>query len=205
MFNRREFLVGSLWMAFTVSRRATTSAQDLRVFAQLDESRAALAGGVRFGIAEADRSAGLFGWRVTETRDMALAHGIIWGMPTPAPKAAAPVLNVVCGTERGKALQLAPCEDRLAWLPTLERFGAQQLNDRYRSATGAEMTSDAWLGWLAVKMLAEAALRARSTDGVVLRRQLRDPRARFDGHKGVPLRFDEHGVLVQPLYERDAS
>jgi hypothetical protein len=41
-----------------------------------------------------------------------------------------------------------------------------------------------------VKLSWEAAVRGRSP------RQLR-----FDGHKGMPLRFNGAGILVQPLYE----
>jgi ABC-type branched-subunit amino acid transport system substrate-binding protein len=86
------------------------------------------------------------------------------------------------------------------WHDTLERFGAEQLNARYRAAAGKAMTSDAWLGWFAIKVLFEAALRTRSTDAARLVAYLRAPTTQFDGHKGAPLRFDAQGRLMQPVY-----
>lgn len=76
------------------------------------------------------------------------------------------------------------------WHPTLSRFGAEQLNQRFESRFGAPMDSLAWASWMAVKIAAEAALRS-----VVVER------LRFDGHKGERLWFrpEDHG-LRQPLY-----
>lgn len=87
-----------------------------------------------------------------------------------------------------------------AWTPSLERFGAAQLNDRFRERFGASarMEGPAWGGWFAMKMLAEAALRAGTGDVVPLRDALL--RSRFDGHKGTPLSFSGDGVLSHPLY-----
>jgi ABC-type branched-subunit amino acid transport system substrate-binding protein len=86
-----------------------------------------------------------------------------------------------------------PGEARIEdWHPSLERFGATQLNQRYRERFGSPMDSLAWASWFAVKAAAETALRNAveriGTSG-------------FDGHKGVRLRFrpDDH-VLRQPLY-----
>jgi hypothetical protein len=82
------------------------------------------------------------------------------------------------------------------WHPTLVKYGAAQLNERFSRATAAPMDADAWAGWIAVKALGEAMLRATSSDLCgTLRRQA------LDGHKGQPLRFDEaSGRLRQPLY-----
>lgn len=87
------------------------------------------------------------------------------------------------------------------WHWSLERYGGEQLNERYRRRFGARMDSPAWAGWLALKIALDAALRAEKTDGRSLLRQLADPRARYDGQKGRPLRFarDTHR-LVQPVY-----
>ena len=87
------------------------------------------------------------------------------------------------------------------WHWSLERYGGEQLNERYRRRFGARMDSPAWAGWLALKIALDAALHAQKTDGRSLLRQLADPRARYDGQKGRPLRFspDTHR-LVQPLY-----
>jgi hypothetical protein len=84
------------------------------------------------------------------------------------------------------------------WHPDLFRYGATQLNERYRRAHGAGMSSAAWASWIAVKLVAELALRGGGSD---LAARLSDVRARFDGHKGVPLSFrPEDGWLRQPLY-----
>jgi hypothetical protein len=94
------------------------------------------------------------------------------------------------------------------WHPSLERFGAEQLNQRYERRWGATMDSDAWAGWIAVKILTESALRAQATASAALLRALTDPKAQFDGHKGRPLRFSvDTRELLQPLYvvARDSS
>lgn len=87
------------------------------------------------------------------------------------------------------------------WHWSLERFGGEQLNERYRRRFGARMDSPAWSGWLALKIALDAALHAQRTDGRSLLRQLADPRAHYDGQKGRPLRFDrDTHRLVQPVY-----
>jgi ABC-type branched-subunit amino acid transport system substrate-binding protein len=94
----------------------------------------------------------------------------------------------------------------LLWGPTLERYGASQINDRYRDKYGAGMDGSAWAGWAAVKFVAEAALRTRSTDPSRLLAYLEAPDAPFDGHKGWPLSFRraDH-QLRQPLYASTAT
>ena len=64
---------------------------------------------------------------------------------------------------------------------------------------GHPMTADAWCGWVAVKAIVEAALRAQSLAPADVADALRV--LRFDGHKGQPLYFDEAQRLVQPTYE----
>ena len=87
------------------------------------------------------------------------------------------------------------------WHPSLERFGAGQLNDRYRARFGGEMDGPAWAGWMAVKALWEASLRARSTDPAALRTYLERGATQLDGHKGWPLSFRARDrQLRQPLY-----
>jgi ABC-type branched-subunit amino acid transport system substrate-binding protein len=87
------------------------------------------------------------------------------------------------------------------WHASLDRFGAEQLNQRFERRFGSAMDSDAWAGWIAMKILAESALRARGQTPSALARALADSKARFDGHKGRSLAFDPTtGVLVQPLY-----
>jgi ABC transporter substrate binding protein (PQQ-dependent alcohol dehydrogenase system) len=94
------------------------------------------------------------------------------------------------------------------WSSTLERYGAAQLNDRYRARFGRSMSSAAWAGWVAVKIAWEASLRARSVESNALLRVLESDATQFDGHKGTPLSFRrwDH-QLRQPLYatERGAN
>jgi ABC-type branched-subunit amino acid transport system substrate-binding protein len=87
------------------------------------------------------------------------------------------------------------------WGPSLERFGASQLNGRYRDKYRMGMDGSAWAGWAAVKIASEAALRARSTAPAKLVEYLESSTSQFDGHKGWPLSFRraDH-QLRQPLY-----
>jgi ABC-type branched-subunit amino acid transport system substrate-binding protein len=87
------------------------------------------------------------------------------------------------------------------WGSSLGRFGASQLNDRYRDRYDLWMDGFAWAGWAAVKIAGEAALRTRSTSPPKLVAYLESPTAQFDGHKGWPLTFRvaDH-QLRQPLY-----
>jgi len=108
--------------------------------------------------------------------------------------------------ERAAALSGAAADVRartrvVVWDSTLERFGADQLNQRFRAATGTAMTPEAWSGWVAVKILWEASLRVHSVDPAVLARTLLTPTTHFDGHKGSALSFraTDHR-LAQPFY-----
>lgn len=95
----------------------------------------------------------------------------------------------------------AQATEAVLWHSSLERFGAAQLNDRFRARFGGEMDGAAWAGWMAVKALWEASLRARSTDGAALRAYLSRDATQFDGHKGWPLSFRAWDrQLRQPLY-----
>jgi ABC-type branched-subunit amino acid transport system substrate-binding protein len=87
------------------------------------------------------------------------------------------------------------------WDRRLERFGASQLNDRYRAVAREGMDGSSWAGWAAIKIVSEAALRAGSSEPSRIRSYLESATARFDGHKGWPLSFraDDH-QLRQPLY-----
>jgi hypothetical protein len=82
------------------------------------------------------------------------------------------------------------------WHHDLERFGARQLSDRYALHYTAPMSSEAWEGWMAVKIAWEASLRAQ--DGDIASALARGA---FDGHKGAALRFGPGDrVLRQPLF-----
>ncbi|WP_420129403.1 hypothetical protein [Longimicrobium sp.] len=91
--------------------------------------------------------------------------------------------------------------DAVLWHPSLERFGAAQLNDRFRARFGGPMDGAAWAGWMAVKVLWEASLRARTTQPGELRTYLESGLTNVDGHKGWPLSFRAwNHQLRQPLY-----
>ena len=84
------------------------------------------------------------------------------------------------------------------WHPSLKRFGAEQLNQRYRGRFGTPMEPLAWTSWMAVKAAAEAALRGAETPADLARRLTT---LGFDGHKGTRLRFrSSNHTLQQPLY-----
>ena len=106
----------------------------------------------------------------------------------------------------GGARSPAPPYAKLtAWSPSLERFGAAQLNERYQKRFGTPMTEQAWAGWMSVKIFVDAVLKKGTTDPCVIERYLLTD-ARFDGHKGVPLFFDPRThELVQPLFEARPS
>lgn len=77
------------------------------------------------------------------------------------------------------------------WDSKLERYGAAQLNDRYRAYAKEPMNDLAWAGWFAVKVAWESFARGP--------RDLTS--MEFDGHKGAQLSFRawDH-QLRQPLY-----
>lgn len=93
----------------------------------------------------------------------------------------------------------------VGWDPSLERFGADTLNERFKTRFGRPMTLEAWTNWFAVKALWESSLRARATDAKALAAYLASDAAQFDGHKGRPLSFRswDH-QLRQPVYVRVA-
>ncbi|HEV2736586.1 MAG TPA: ABC transporter substrate-binding protein, partial [Longimicrobiaceae bacterium] len=83
----------------------------------------------------------------------------------------------------GRGSRGADATSAALWHPSLERFGAAQLNERFRARFAAEMDGPAWAGWMAVKALWEASLRARTSEPAGLRAHLASGTTRFDGHK----------------------
>ncbi len=85
------------------------------------------------------------------------------------------------------------------WDPGLTRYGAGQLNDRFRAATGTAMGASEWAGWLAIKIIWEASVRVAQGEGMT--GWLTSESAGFDGHKGERLSFRSwDGQLRQPLF-----
>ncbi|HUQ47669.1 MAG TPA: hypothetical protein VM053_05415 [Gemmatimonadaceae bacterium] len=89
----------------------------------------------------------------------------------------------------------------VSWHPSLERYGASQLNDRFGASAHRAMTGYSWAGWMAVKAAAESFLRVGANDGDTLATYMNRETTQFDGHKGAPLSFRawDH-QLRQPLY-----
>jgi hypothetical protein len=189
----------------------------------IDASLTDMRDGVRLGIDEMQRTASLLGREVkaawlsnrppTATSPLAAdepASGLLVGTAGPLDAAAVagsgvPVLAlspVNADSTAARSLwlfQLRAERPGTEWRPDLNRFGAGELNERYRRRTGRGMTADAWVGWVAVKAVVEAALRGDAATPDALATALRD--LEFDGHKGVPLHFDERQRLVQPTYD----
>jgi hypothetical protein len=159
------------------------------------------AAGVAMGIAEAKRAAELLGRRIAWKTSpagadaMISADAIVVGNCRYALMPAKPALDARLDAWAAKQKNAAGAETLVvaAWHHSLTKFGAAELNERYERFASRFMTSDAWLGWCAVKALTEAWLQA----GGALCRSL--DALEFDAHKGEPLRFEER-ALRQPLY-----
>jgi hypothetical protein len=88
------------------------------------------------------------------------------------------------------------------WHHSLTAYGASELNERFVRYSRKRMLSHHWLGWMAVKIIAESSLRAVTDQPVAAV----IARARFDGHKGTALSFSpETRRLRQPLYVIDVK
>lgn len=92
------------------------------------------------------------------------------------------------------------------WSPSLDRYGAAQLNERFRRRMERDMDETAWAAWIAFKIAAEASLRARDASPAAIRDHLLNGRGEFDGHKGAPLSFSRRDHLLhQPLVALDGG
>lgn len=86
------------------------------------------------------------------------------------------------------------------WSHDLNKFGAQELNERFQRRFNQPMDEAAWRGWVAVKLAAELALRFPGTGADKI------GELSLDGHKGMPLRFDPgNHHLAQPVYLIDSQ
>jgi hypothetical protein len=160
------------------------------------------AAGVAMGIAEAKRAAELLGRRIAWKTSPAgadatiSADAIVVGNCRYTMMPAKPALDARLDAWAAKQKAPTAGTEKLAveaWHHSLTKFGAAELNERYERFASRFMTSDAWLGWCAVKALTEAWLQA----GGALCRSL--DALEFDAHKGEPLRFEDR-ALRQPLY-----
>ncbi len=87
-----------------------------------------------------------------------------------------------------------------AWHWTFERYGAPQLNQRFRRLAGRDMASEDWAGWAAVRAVVEAVTQTRSVDPATVRAAVRAPGLGLDLYKGVRGSFRPwDGQLRQPV------
>jgi ABC-type branched-subunit amino acid transport system substrate-binding protein len=180
--------------------------------------------GAAFGLEETRRAAGLLGGAIDAVRDPAALAGlaaVVGGYDDASARALADAatregvvfVNVGAGDPSLRDAKRLPTTFHVAlpasqepagallWHASLSRYGAAQLNERWRRRFDRQMTGPAWAGWMALKLLWESALRADAGDAAALARRLASPDARFDGHKGRPLAFDARThQLVQPVY-----
>jgi ABC transporter substrate binding protein (PQQ-dependent alcohol dehydrogenase system) len=75
------------------------------------------------------------------------------------------------------------------WHWAWERQGAPQLNNRFLKLARRPMTGYDWSAWMAVKVIVETALRAKSTDVKAAAAYLTGDQAALDGFKGARQTF----------------
>jgi hypothetical protein len=162
--------------------------------------------GIEFGVAEMTHTAGLMGRPVTVAKDSSAAATAIIvasgaSMPAGETVTRIHVGPLPSGTEACE-FSVAPPDPKkdasvVVWHPSLSRYGASELNERFERKYTSPMTEAAYLGWIAVKAIVEAELRRKPDEEFC--KTLAG--LRFDGHKGRPLFFDASTrTLSQPSY-----
>lgn len=224
MPTRRDFLRALLGAAASpaalLAQRPRGDVRVLQVGVRLPEA-GAVARGAQLGLEEANRTARLL---AVVLRRAATSGEILVGLTAPGqnldvpllvagppevlPRPARPEVFRVAASPQARERALAKDPGKglrvMDWHPLLERFGADQLNQRFHRRFGRSMDESAWRGWVAVKIATEAAL--ASPPGASMKPLDRLRVQGFDGHKGMPLRFDPRNhYLIQPLYLVDAK
>jgi ABC transporter substrate binding protein (PQQ-dependent alcohol dehydrogenase system) len=88
-----------------------------------------------------------------------------------------------------------------AWEPTLDAYGARELNARYQDRFGEPMESAAWAAFQAAKMVFEASALGGATDSNSIAEYFRNEQNVFDLWKGIGVTFRPwNQQLRQPLY-----
>lgn len=201
MLTRRDLL-------FAVLGTGAASPRVFRVRVSLPAGGAA-ARGATLGLEEARQTASLLGQRIEAASGGSLAFAAVgWDAPPQGPERP---FFTVRGTSplRSRVFHVASSPDfrkkalmgkakglrAVDWHPSLFRFGAEQLNERFHRRFKLAMDEEAWRGWMAVKIAAELALRGGDPGSLIV-----------DGHKGAPLSFaDKDHHLVQPVYLVDGK
>lgn len=90
--------------------------------------------------------------------------------------------------------------DAVAWHWTWERYGAPQLNQRFRRLANREMTSTDWAAWAAFRIVVAAVEKTRTSDRDIIRTAIRSGEMAIDLYKGPPgsIRIWD-GQLRQPI------
>ena len=189
--SRRDFLKVLAVLPFSLGE--FRSGLHVRIALVHDGSFGDVLNGARMSLSEIQRAADLLGFDVsasehTNARDLPDVAGVVAAVREPDALAGidVPIINTGVAAPRGNVWHIGDVE----WDGDGVKFGAAQLNDRYRLAHEAKMSSHAWAGWFAVKVLWEAAVRSRSATPQAIQQFLESPGAAFDGHMGRPLRFD---------------
>ncbi len=87
-----------------------------------------------------------------------------------------------------------------AWHWTLERYGAPQLNQRFRRDHGRDMTSEDFAAWAAVRAVVTAVTELRAADPKAVADHIRSEAFAMDLYKGVRGSFRTwNGQLRQPV------
>ncbi|HYO16237.1 MAG TPA: ABC transporter substrate-binding protein [Thermoanaerobaculia bacterium] len=209
---RRDFFVLLLGAAGARAGLAAPARRTVRIGLALGEG-SAVARGATLAAEEARRTGDLLGV-VFELRTPGPGAAAVVGLSTPknppavlfltagaidGPSPVDPRIFHVASSPRRRKEALARAGKGVRvvdWHPDLVRYGAEQLNQRFHQRFGRPMDEAAWRGWMAVKAVAEAALRSPGGDLAATLATLR-----FDGHKGKPLEFDpQDHHLRQPVY-----
>ncbi|UDL95645.1 ABC transporter substrate-binding protein [Lichenihabitans sp. PAMC28606] len=77
----------------------------------------------------------------------------------------------------------------VAWDALAERFGAPQVNHRFERNAHRSMTEGDWAAWVAVRAVAEAAIRGKATTGAAIASTLTQREWPIDVSKGVQVSF----------------
>jgi hypothetical protein len=189
--SRRDFLKAVAVVPFAL--RARLDLLDLRIAIVHDESAPDALRGTRMSVGEIRRAAQLLGFAANasvhfSSENLPAVSGVVGAVSDPQllMGLTVPVITIGSAPDGDNIWHI----DGITWDGKGEKFGAAQLNARYRAAYAQPMTSEAWAGWFAVKVLWEAAVRSRSAEPQSIQEYLQSPRTTFDGHLGRPLRFD---------------
>ncbi|MEO1723786.1 MAG: hypothetical protein AAFR84_15445 [Pseudomonadota bacterium] len=87
-----------------------------------------------------------------------------------------------------------------AWHPAFEQFGSMSLHSAFEKLAERPITSRDYVNWLAVKTVAEPAVRLKTTDPDAITAEFLNPEFKQPGFKGIGLNFRSwNQQMRQPL------